>query len=266
MKRFSAIKPSQTQPANERNEMAKMVDVNIDGKVIRLYEDFLLEVTKTAIRVIEEVCEELLKNPLELSTSFWSMNFSLSVNDEGVENLGRILEASALNYLKSKKAYCYELLISLERRFNIQTIKTSTEYQMRFTFITPEEYKERRNGREIYINLTCGCCGVSGSQKYLAKCSGCGFVYYCSKKCQLKHRKEHKISCNAIAAVRNELPPSYPGPPPYQPREPPPPAYIKKEKKTMSPFHQYDRARAGAYPPHSENSSAPLRTNFISVC
>ena len=44
-------------------------------------------------------------------------------------------------------------------------------------------------------------------------------------------------------------------PPPYQPREKPPPAYIKKEKKPNSPFRQYARA----YPPHSENSSAPLR-------
>jgi hypothetical protein len=38
-------------------------------------------------------------------------------------------------------------------------------------------------------------------------------------------------------------------PPPYQPREPPPPAYIKKEKKPISPFRQYARA----YPPNSEN-------------
>ena len=45
----------------------------------------------------------------------------------------------------------------------------------------------------------CSACGKKSDT--LKKCSGCLCVWYCDKKCQNKHRKEHKRECRPIKEV-----------------------------------------------------------------
>ena len=48
----------------------------------------------------------------------------------------------------------------------------------------------------------CSACGEKSNT--LKKCNGCLCVWYCDKKCQNKHRKEHKKECRLIKKVLDE--------------------------------------------------------------
>ena len=48
----------------------------------------------------------------------------------------------------------------------------------------------------------CSACGKKSDA--LKKCNGCKCVWYCDKKCQNKHRKEHKHECRPIKKVLDE--------------------------------------------------------------
>ena len=48
-------------------------------------------------------------------------------------------------------------------------------------------------------NKLCSACGKKSDT--LKKCNGCKCVWYCDKKCQNKHRKEHKNECRRIKKV-----------------------------------------------------------------
>ena len=48
----------------------------------------------------------------------------------------------------------------------------------------------------------CSECGKKSNT--LKKCNGCRCVWYCDKKCQNKHRKEHKHECRAIKIILDE--------------------------------------------------------------
>ena len=44
---------------------------------------------------------------------------------------------------------------------------------------------------------TCACCNTAPqANKPLHDCGGCRSIKYCSRECQLAHRKEHKVDCN----------------------------------------------------------------------
>ena len=45
----------------------------------------------------------------------------------------------------------------------------------------------------------CSACGKSSDT--LKKCAACKCVWYCDKKCQNKHHKEHKEECRPIKKV-----------------------------------------------------------------
>ena len=49
----------------------------------------------------------------------------------------------------------------------------------------------------VFAERQCGGCGVwqRDTQTKLDRCSRCRKVYYCSKECQLKDWKAHKLSC-----------------------------------------------------------------------
>ena len=49
----------------------------------------------------------------------------------------------------------------------------------------------------VFAERQCGGCGVwqRDTQTKLDRCSHCRKVYYCSKECQLKDWKAHKLSC-----------------------------------------------------------------------
>lgn len=46
------------------------------------------------------------------------------------------------------------------------------------------------------VNYKCAKCDKDGCTK---GCGTCKSLYYCSKKCQAAHWKEHKKSCNVLA-------------------------------------------------------------------
>ena len=50
--------------------------------------------------------------------------------------------------------------------------------------------------------LLCSACGEKSNS--LKKCNGCLCVWYCDKKCQNKHRKEHKKECRVIKKILDE--------------------------------------------------------------
>ena len=52
---------------------------------------------------------------------------------------------------------------------------------------------------------TCNGCGKSVCNTQLSQCSGCRSVRYCGRECQLQHREEHKVLCNAIQYLQNDL-------------------------------------------------------------
>lgn len=55
----------------------------------------------------------------------------------------------------------------------------------------------KREGRAHLDGMSCACCRkICDSQR----CSGCSKVRYCSKNCQRKHWRSHKIDCSAAVA------------------------------------------------------------------
>ena len=48
----------------------------------------------------------------------------------------------------------------------------------------------------------CSACGKKSNT--LKKCNGCMCVWYCDKKCQNKHRKEHKKECRPIKQILDQ--------------------------------------------------------------
>lgn len=45
---------------------------------------------------------------------------------------------------------------------------------------------------------TCAACQNPPTSKPLQECGGCRSIKYCSRECQLAHRKEHKVECNIL--------------------------------------------------------------------
>ena len=53
-------------------------------------------------------------------------------------------------------------------------------------------------------NPTKMCSACDKKSKTLKKCNGCKCVWYCDKKCQNKHRKEHKKECRPIKNILDQ--------------------------------------------------------------
>ena len=64
-----------------------------------------------------------------------------------------------------------------------------------------ETKPNKKNGTN-QTKLLCSMCGEKSNT--LKKCNGCLCVWYCDKKCQNKHRKEHKKECRPIKKVLDE--------------------------------------------------------------
>jgi len=56
-----------------------------------------------------------------------------------------------------------------------------------------------KNGATPTTKKLCSACGKKSDT--LKKCNGCKCAWYCDKKCQNKHRKEHKRECRPIKEV-----------------------------------------------------------------
>ena len=65
--------------------------------------------------------------------------------------------------------------------------------------------EEEEQSTENIRSYSCNGCGSSLCNSQLLQCSGCKSVLYCSRKCQLSHRGEHKVLCNAIQHVHKDL-------------------------------------------------------------
>ena len=68
--------------------------------------------------------------------------------------------------------------------------------------VTSEEEEQSTENIQSY---SCNGCGNSLCNSQLLQCLGCKSVLYCSRKCQLSHRGEHKVLCNAIQHVHKDL-------------------------------------------------------------
>lgn len=54
---------------------------------------------------------------------------------------------------------------------------------------------------KVEIERFCSACGKGGTTSTLNKCGGCRCVFYCSRSCQMTHRKVHKRECKAIKEI-----------------------------------------------------------------
>ena len=59
-----------------------------------------------------------------------------------------------------------------------------------------DENNEDAEENEAPTNFLCSACGKESDA--LKMCNGCKCVWYCDKKCQNKHRKDHKKECKLI--------------------------------------------------------------------
>ena len=59
-----------------------------------------------------------------------------------------------------------------------------------------------KNGATPTTKKLCSACGEKSDA--VKKCTACKCVWYCDKKCQNKHRKEHKRECRPIKEVLDE--------------------------------------------------------------
>jgi len=59
---------------------------------------------------------------------------------------------------------------------------------------------------DIFDGTAKGCHNVcwGGTRREVKLCSGCGVVYYCSKKCQLEDRRSHRSICKVLAMIAKD--------------------------------------------------------------
>ena len=64
---------------------------------------------------------------------------------------------------------------------------------------------EGQTGANVHKSHQCNYCGKEATAKSGIKvCSGCHSVKYCNERCQKKHRKSHRVLCQAIKTLSNK--------------------------------------------------------------
>ena len=88
---------------------------------------------------------------------------------------------------------------------NIYRIENDSKLRSRTSLEFAREWWERLfKGTETRggaWGTTVWCASCKSKYRKLRTCVGCGLVSYCSKKCEERHRHEHKSLCNFVTAA-----------------------------------------------------------------
>ena len=89
------------------------------------------------------------------------------------------------NVFHESKEGCPELHEFMARQLEKKD-NEAKEYQKHF---------HNAMGNTDKIRACCGCCNQVEGDVIFKRCNGCKRVFYCSKECQRKHWKSHKVRC-----------------------------------------------------------------------
>lgn len=110
-----------------------------------------------------------------------------------------------------KNSIPLQLISEIFRYIEKTNSETTLEHiSIRFKFTTLSGKKNELKGEFEIANFSCNTChAISSTAQFIDTCSGCLKTNYCSKECQKKDWKQHKIECvkkdsNACASTQIE--------------------------------------------------------------